>query len=522
MFSLRLMGSDALLCDITKRKKPRFVTAFENGRAFEKRRTQDTKDADSRLPSKRCQGADNLMLVDGVSMRRNSDLLSVMMLLLPLSLVTLGITATADDKNDAIILDSRRYEILSGRHSKFAEFQQRLQWVLTECGDPGPALVQPAGSPSGRIGVETRQAIQRAFNCPATNVVPHSSRASEGVITVQLWRAIMGSEPIPSVHDRALSLVLSFEATDFGDQPEWNLCQDGSSTDASGKFICFNESDPCSYLTWGPRGATAGVGREIQFVLWQLAKHKPDLLRKEFGNEYVNLARFFRLKAGVGDRCDGPVPLKIFMCAVWRSPMRRAAWNVALARLGGDPEVRRLYNQLYAVNEFDGGKLRDFYALWKELGLTPSEVDYAFFLDRATHLGGPPDATDATIRALSNCTKGEKGSVSLNGSARRCVARMQKHVSQVEYRIARDVAYYLDSYKEGALDDREVRAWARYVPISAVHNFGLRDDKPFPLAESESLASLDIDLPDASSTELTPHELTSCPASIISPKRRTP
>ncbi len=433
-------------------------------------------------------------------MRRSSDqsIIGLAVCLLSLCLGALGTGAIASDTNDAVVLDSRRYEILSGRYSKFAEFQVRLQQFLNDCGDPRPPLVLPGGTPSGRIGAETRQAIQRALKCPAADGVPHGSRAAEGVITEQLWRAIMGGEPIPSTQDRALSMVLSFEATDFGDPPEWNLCQDGSKSGPAGNLICFNESDPCSYLTWGPRGATAGVGREIQFVLWKLAKQKPDLLRQVFGSEYVNLERFFRLKSGIGDRCEGPIPLKIFMCAIWRSASRRAVWDAALARLGEDPETRRLYSGLYAANEFDGGKLRDFHALWKELGLTPSEVDNAFFLDRATHLGGPPDATEATISKLASCMKNEMGSVSQNGSARRCLARMQKHETQPEYRMGRDVAYYLNSYKEGALDEREVRAWARYVPISAVHNFGLRDDKPFVLANPSSLASLGIDLPDAS------------------------
>ena len=122
--------------------------------------------------------------------------------------------------------------------------------------------------------------------------------------------------------------------------------------------------------------------------------------------------------------------------------------------------------------------------------MIPSEVDYAFFLDRATHLGGPPDATDETIQQLSSCIKNERGSVSLNGSGRRCLARMQRHETQQEYRTARDVAYYLDAYEEGALDEREVRAWARYVPLSAVHNFGLRDDKPISLTKAATLAAL--------------------------------
>ena len=214
--------------------------------------------------------------------------------------------ALADDGGDAVLLDSRRYEVIAGRFSVFAEFQRRLQAVLNECGKAEPAVVPPGQRPTGRIGPETRLAIQRVMTCPAAASVPNPSRASEGIITEQLWRAVMGNQALPTVKDRAHAMILSFEATDFGDAPEWNLCQNGSRKGWFGGLTCYNETDPCSYLTWGPRGATAGTGREIQLILWKVEKQHPDLIKSAFGSEYPNLARFFRLNAGAKDSCEGP------------------------------------------------------------------------------------------------------------------------------------------------------------------------------------------------------------------------
>jgi len=47
----------------------------------------------------------------------------------------------------------------------------------------------------------------------------------------------------------------------------------------------------------------------------------------------------------------------------------------------------------------------------------PNEVDFAFFLDRVTHLGGPPDDQGSTAAVLSRCMEGETGA--LNGNAGR-------------------------------------------------------------------------------------------------------
>ena len=430
---------------------------------------------------------------------------------------------------DAVILNANRYDVLGGRYSIFAKFQANLQRVLDECGKPTPPVVPPGEQPNGRIGRETRQGISRSLGCESLRQVPENSPARDGVLTEAVWRAVMGGAPLPTVKDRADALVLSFEGTDFGDAPEWNLCQDNrpwvprESNRWAPDFACYNESDPCSFLTWGPRGATAGSGRELQFILWMVWKEIPALIDKVFGPEAGSLPRFFRLQGGDRKGCYTETPVKRFLCAIWMDPARSGLWEKALVELGQEPLVRRAYARLYALWEFDGDKLRTFFQLWHKLGLAPNEVDYAFFLDRITHLGGPREDSGGTaIEALKACMRADHRAIRANGAARRCLARLQPHEMQPQYRLARDVAYYLDAYPEGALSHKEIRTWANYVPLSAAYTFGLSEDRPAYIEDPASLTSLGPDLPLADSSDLAPLDLKNCPSTVLSPSPRKP
>ena len=439
-----------------------------------------------------------------------------------------GWTVAARSADD-VILDASRYPILAGRYSVFADFQRKLQRVLDACGKTDSNVVPKDGEPSGRIGAETRLGIQAALDCnPLQGVVPPGSAAKDGVLTGAVWRAVMGESPLPSLQDRVAALVLSYEGTDFGDRPEWNLCQDnighkqGEPDATVPGFVCYNASDPCSMLTWGPRGATAGSGREIQWIVWMAWKQDRALVEKAFGREFSNVRRFFRLQSGPSDRtCMQVTPLKRFMCAVWMDPARRQIWEDALGQLGRSKLVRRTYDRLYALREFDGDKLRAFFELWRRLGLTVNEVDYAFFIDRITHLDGPPSGA-GSFQRLSACIGGETRALTRNAAARRCLARMQLHDTQPELRSARDVGFYLDSYPAGALSKAEIDGWGAYVPVSAAHNFGLSETKTVEVANPAGLESLGSDLPLPERSDLTETERNDCPATVLTPVRRRP
>ena len=193
-------------------------------------------------------------------------------------------------------------------------------------------------------------------------------------------------------------------------------------------------------------------------------------------------------------------------------------WEQGLAVLGRSELVRTAYEELYASEEYDGSKFKQYFELWLLLGVKPSEVDYAFFLDRSTHFGGPDrDNAVASPTALKECVNSElqRGALTSNGAARRCLARLQPHSRQAEARLARDVAYYLDAYPETALTRHEIEVWSSFIPLTAVHNFGLSDEHPSPSHQTISeLTATSGDL-SAASPGLTALERTTCPASVV-------
>jgi len=85
--------------------------------------------------------------------------------------------------------------------------------------------VPPGGEASGRLIANTPAPSSGRSSAPGSKCQA-TSLAREGALTEAVWQAVMGTDPVPSLQDRANALVFSFEATDFGDTPEWNFCED--------------------------------------------------------------------------------------------------------------------------------------------------------------------------------------------------------------------------------------------------------------------------------------------------------
>jgi hypothetical protein len=315
--------------------------------------------------------------------------------------------------------------------------------------------------------------------------LPESSPARLGVLTGSVWQSVMGDRPPPSPAEIAAVITLSFEATDFTDPPQWNFCQDNPGTQASRAADallsrrCINGTDPCSLLTWGPRGATAGQGREIQHILWLILRVSPELFARAFGSELASATRFLHLPGAPPDHCDGTSATEHFMCAIWVSPHRRKIWDDAFVELGRSSLARQIYNEVYAGQAYDGEKLEAYDQLWRAVGLAPTELDFAFFFDRSTHIGAPPD--DPTlIGRLRACVAKEPVSVGEHARARRCLSILHPHPTLPTDRVGRDVTFYVDAYSSASLGKRELQLWRAHVPLRAVKNFGLSDVRSVP------------------------------------------
>lgn len=453
-------------------------------------------------------------------------------IILALSSLALAIIAPGGvlAASDRTIVNSPDLIVSGGRYSQFADFQSRLRNYLQRCDRTRYREVVRQLDADGRIGKETRRAVIAALACGQLKDVPEDSPAKEGAITTAVWRAVMGMIPPPDLRARTMALTLTFEDTDFGDAPEWGFCRDNnpdaaeSSDPSAADFVCHNASDPCSFLTWGPRGATAGGGREIQLVLAMVNKRQPRLIERSFGSETANVRRMLSLAAGDAQRCPEDSAVELFMCSVWLDRKRRQQWDSGLIRLGEVPLVRQLYERLYSFAEFDGAKLIDYYELWSRLGLEVSEVDYAFFMDRITHYGGPwQHAKDVTVARLAACMAADSQAHHANGKARRCLALQQPHPNQPDDRLARDVAYYIDAYPDDTLPAREISAWAHFKPVSAVTGLGLRDDVKVARPEATSIAHSGEVMPEPQASDaLTEAERKSCPAAVRTPRLRRP
>ena len=421
-------------------------------------------------------------------------------------------------KPAALILFAGNQHIQIGPYSAFARFQGKFSDALKACKLDATAQ-QLSREPAGMWSAITSIAIRNASRCKSLKSAPKN-----GALTTALWSEVMGGEATPSLKEKFAALTLTFEATGFDQKPEWNFCQDspnplavaGAITATAAK--CYNQSDPCSFVTWGPRGATAGQGREIQWVLANVIRRTPGLVEYAFGAERENAQRFVGLLGPPPESCDGSTPLEHFMCAVWIDPDRRRMWEKALQSLGKQQSVRSVFDDVYARQEFDGYKLDAYFALWETLGVAPSEIDFAFFHDRSTQIGGPPEVIAGDLK---KCLDGEPAQVTRNAAARRCLARLHPHPTQPDDRYARDAAYYIDSYTPQRLTKAELRMWQRHIPLAAGAQFGLSDDARVRREDLVSDKTLDIEVPDFVGTLLTDAEK-SCPASILRPIRSRP
>ena len=421
---------------------------------------------------------------------------------------------------DDVILDASNYPIRVGIYSKFTEFRNKLSLRLAGC-KVHPVIAEDT---PGSFGPATASEISALSVCDET--LAHSGALSaNGSLTLGVWQAIMGNSPPPDVEERADALTLTFEATDFADPPEWNFCQDnpgpseGRAERAIATSECFNATDPCSLLTWGPRGATAGQGREIQWILRRTAETDPAAIDRAFGAEAANVRRFGQLSGPQAETCDGTSALEQFMCAAWIDTPRRQAWMRGLQLLGADPAVRANYRALYRSYPFDGEKLERYGRLWASLALVPSEIDFAFFYDRATHIGGPPD-DEALISELGDCIRAETLAGNTHAAARRCLSLRHPHPTLPTDRLGRDVAYYVDAYPDSALSPRELSTWREHIPLSARTSVGLSDARNYPLERAFNAADPSGETPEAND-ELTPAEA-ACPLFVRAPQRHLP
>jgi peptidoglycan hydrolase-like protein with peptidoglycan-binding domain len=390
--------------------------------------------------------------------------------------------------------------LTDGLFGSIAQFQSALNKSLRECNKP-PA--NPVAD--GKYGPGTVAAIIAFMSCPAAQDLARDDAAWRGTVTDSLWKKLLPSTPPPTIDDRVQTLVLTYEATDYT-RAEWNYCQNKPLYNPSDpQSVCYT-NDPRSYLTWGPRGATAGHGREIQAILWLISQRARLDLENAFGGEISNIDRLVGLS---------PAATEKMLCAVWMDSSRRAHWSAAFANLGKAATTRRTYNEYYRSTHSDGSKIRTFFNLYELIGLNPSEIDYGFFVDRATH-SSPPAA--ARLPALAEQTRVFiAGKDNPNALARLFLSRniVTGNASQIADRRGRDIAFVLDALdKKGILTRQERNDWEARGRYKA-SDVGLSDGRAAP---GFTPTTIDLSkMPAPTSNDLTASEENVCPDRVLHP-----
>lgn len=341
-----------------------------------------------------------------------------------------------------------------GEYGPVITFQRALRAAI----EPIDAAQAARLTPDGEMGSRTREAITFLLRQPQYRDL---NLGEEPYISRELWQRLLPNTPPPSAHERASTLVLTYEDTFFGRRSEWNYCQ--SSPSAQRRQAPCLSNDPTSFLTWGPRGATAGGGREVQAILLETDRLHPNIISTAFGAEAADVRRLLRLTPGL--------ETERYLCARWLNPETATAWANGFAALGRAAEVRAIYADIYASPDFDGAKMDGFYRLYRELGRTPTEVDYAFFLDRATHSSGvfvprQRAISPNTTQAITTIAARLREQIPNIGTApawqiRRALSQIMQTSNQTNDRNGRDVVFFVDAVTMEELTESERANWLR-------------------------------------------------------------
>lgn len=373
---------------------------------------------------------------------------------------------------EQILYQYRTWSINGSKFGPIALFQAQLKQKLADCGSSQTL------TPDGAFGPGTRKSIIAVTQCPDISAaLGPESPARQGAITDVLWSLIVKEQAAPDVAKRAAALKLTFENTDY-DQMQWNFCQNKPFYDpGNGQDTCFS-NDRIAFITWGPHGATAGHGAEVQGIL-HLYLQDDDVGREEifnaaFGNEAKSVKRLLGLKKDTRGTVDGPI--EVYLCSIWTNRNRRELWREGFKKLGQQADIQDIYRKLYAAQNFDGGKVKRFYNAWRnsDYNLPVTELDHAFFIDRSAHMGISREALLNSLAKLKS---------SYDGSWPPAPAVVRRHVSNTvvpsnrkQDRLGRDVAYYVAAIPFDSLSSKEQKAWKLRGARNAV-DVGLSDNR---------------------------------------------
>ena len=416
-------------------------------------------------------------------------------------------TAQADNL-DQVLYRFENRALTLGRYGSVSGFQRKLFVEAARC-KKGPVAVY--GKADGIVGAKTRQAIVDLQPCLNSAVRAAVGAEQYGAITVGLWRLLMPADiSPPGAIERANQLTFALEGTDY-DVIQFNFCQ--SKNPRSGKRFLEGDpychtNDPRAYLTWGPRGATAGAGAEIQQIIFASERANPGLLQSVFGPLTEDM---HRLALGNNDAAFD------ILCSIWIDDAQREDFKRRFADYGAREEVQRAYRQVYDAANADGGKIARFFKLYGALRpiikRDPTEIDLAFFIDRATHGSVPPgDISQLVDRMTSFATRTRN--LPSPGELRKQLAAWLPTHHKYNDRLARDAIFLIDD-PDVILSDAHRRMWQQRSGLKA-SDFGLSDQRQiasYPVAAPTGYEKIE------KFYTVLPEDKRACPLTVRSARR---
>ncbi|PIO97262.1 hypothetical protein CJ014_20830 [Pleomorphomonas carboxyditropha] len=343
-------------------------------------------------------------------------------------LFALMYSANAED----IVLFQARPGILikDSKYGPVAEFQKGLFGAAAEKCDLDTSKF---GRPDHIIGRNVTRLVQAVAACGRFPSLRNTRAETTGAVTATLWQLVAPSVPPPTVVQRAYIMSLGNEATDYTDI-EFNL----------------GTTDP-GIMTWGPQGATSGQAFQVQRILKIIDRDNKPLIDAAFGSEASEARRFMATRT---EKATTKV-----IAAVMADPARRRIWKEGFVKLGDDRAVRSAYDDLMGASGTAGipEAIADFYRSYWAHCWQPTEVDYAFFLDRAVQMDVRQAKTDAALNAVAEIQRRLERSLSAAERRRAIAANFQGGNTQmIGDRLARDVAFYIDGIGENELTDQKL------------------------------------------------------------------
>lgn len=379
-------------------------------------------------------------------------------------------SATAQTPSETLF-SFEPYYLHVSRYWQVGALQDRLNAALTACNLPAGLTVDYE---PGRV---TAGAIRRLRTCDAFKI---EGEENSGALTAALWTRLWPDAPLPTLAERTRVFTFSFETTDYNEFL-WNVGQPG---------------DPYAWGTWAPFGATIGAGGEIQTIARAIEARAPGTIAAAFAQassepDALDPPHGWRTEHCANTAHTQPntsgATLLLSLTAPWGNATaaeRQALinefcaddqyrkWFGAFRALGDNPVVREAFDTHYATQ--NRRIVRRLAALYERRGWTPTEIDWAFFLDRGTQFTTSESAANAALDALAPTATPAQRRLAISRSS------LPTQASQRNLRIARDMAFILDDPAAAAeLNTEERRLWDYYAKRLA-SQVGLSDERSVP------------------------------------------